>query len=156
MAKRKTKSVNKKVAFSHRDFLMYILVFALVGAFALWVSFAAPKPKSGSVTISLQLPPAVDRNGDGLPNWSDSVNFTVSTNADQTYVDLQCFQNGVLVAEGWHGFWPGALDYGWNFGLDSPVWKSGAADCTAYVKHYTGHGHNPYTTLASTTFHVNP
>ena len=46
MAKRKTSSVKRKATFSHRDFLMYILVFALVGAFALWVSLAAPLPSS--------------------------------------------------------------------------------------------------------------
>jgi hypothetical protein len=150
----KSKSIKQR-KFSLNHLVVTALVFGLVGGAIGWAAFAAPHKDSG-VTISLQLPPAVDRNSDGMPNWSDSVNFTVSTNVDQTYVNLQCSQNGVVVAEGWHGFWAGALDYGWNFGLDSPQWKSGAADCTAYVKHYTGHGHNPYTTLASTTFHVNP
>jgi hypothetical protein len=150
----KSKSIKQR-KFSLNHLVVTALVFGLVGGVIGWAAFAAPHKDSG-VTISLQLPPAVDRNSDGMPNWSDSVNFTVSTNVDQTYVNLQCSQNGVVVAEGWHGFWAGALDYGWNFGLDSPQWKSGAADCTAYVKHYTGHGHNPYTTLASTTFHVNP
>jgi hypothetical protein len=154
MAKKSSKSIKQR-KFSLNHLVVTALVFGLVGGVIGWAAFAAPHKDSG-VTISLQLPPAVDRNSDGMPNWSDSVNFTVSTNADQTYVNLQCSQNGVVVAEGWHGFWSGALDYGWNFGLDSPQWKSGAADCTAYVKHYTGHGKNPYITLASTTFHVNP
>ena len=152
----KSKSSLKQRKFSANHLLVTAVVFGLVGGVIGWAAFAAPhKPGTGSVTINLILPPTTDNNGDGLPNYGDKVNFNVSTNADQTYVDLQCFQNGVLVAEGWHGFWPGALDYGWSFGLSSPVWKSGAADCTAYVKHYTGHGSKPFTTLASTTFHVN-
>jgi hypothetical protein len=153
--KKRSKSSTKKTTFSTREFVLYILVFALVGAFTLWISLAAPHKTTG-VTISLISPPTTDNNGDGLPNWGDKVNFNVSTNVDQTYVNLQCFQNGVFVGEGWHGFWPGALDYGWSFGLGSPQWNSGAADCTAYVKHYTGHGKNPYIVQAATTFHVNP
>lgn len=153
MAKRKTKSVNKKVAFSHRDFLMYILVFALVGAFTLWISLAAPhKPGSGSSSVVLSLPPVVDNNGDGLPNWGDTVTFNVSTTATtQPYINLVCSGNGVGYSS-WKGVFPGSLDTNWNFVLSSGGWTGGAADCTATLGMYTKHG---FSKLTSTSFHVN-
>jgi hypothetical protein len=156
MAKKSSKSMGlgRKQAMSGWQLLTFALVVGAIGGVVSWAAFAAPHKDSG-VTISLQLPPAIDNNSDGLPNFGDAVNFTVSTNADQTYVDLQCSQNGQVVADGWRGFFPNALDYGRPFGLSSGPWQSGAADCTAYVKHYTGHGKNPYITLGSTTFHVN-
>ena len=66
------------------------------------------------------------------------------------YVDLQCFQNGVLVAEGWRGYFDGSLDTP-NFGLYGGGWMSGAADCTAYLATSTRRGMQR---LASTSFHV--
>lgn len=94
----------------------------------------------------------VDTNGDGLANWGDVVTFNVSTTAtSQPYVNLKCSQNGVLVANGWKGFFAGSLDSNWNFGLDSGAWTSGAADCTAYLDKATSKG---WSTLASLSFHV--
>jgi|SRR5690242_19832979 len=94
----------------------------------------------------------VDKNGDGLPNYGDTVMFNVSTTATtEPYVDLQCFQNGVMVAEGWRGYFAGSLDTP-NIVLNSPMWASGAADCTAYVDKSTSKGMQR---LASVSFHVN-
>lgn len=93
----------------------------------------------------------VDNNGNGLPNYGDTVMFNVSTTATtEPYVDLQCFQNGVLVAEGWRGYWSGALDTPY-FGLYSGTWSGGAADCTAYLDMSTSKGMQQ---LASVSFHV--
>lgn len=140
---------------------MYVLVFALVGAFTLWVSFAAPHNGGGgghktTGTITLKLPPDVDRNGDGLPNWGDYVSFNVSISATSNpFVNLLCYQNGAEVANGWQGYWDGALNWpNVSFGLSSPIWKSGAADCTAYIKYYVSA--KRVVTDASTSFHVNP
>jgi hypothetical protein len=85
---------------------------------------------------------------DTVANWGDQVTFNVSTTATtQPWVNLQCFQNGVLVAQGWNGFFVGSIT-GQNFGLYSPQWTSGAADCTAYLT-------TPqWSVLASTSFHV--
>ena len=101
----------------------------------------------GGGTITLVM--AKDANGDGLPNWGDWVTFNISTTAtDQPWVNLRCFQNGALVAQGWDGFFDGSLT-GRTFGLYSGVWKGGAADCTAYLE-------TPqWSVLASTSFHVN-
>jgi len=107
---------------------------------------------AGGATISLAQPPVYDANGNGMPNVGDAVKFTVSSTATtQPFVNLQCFQNGVLVANGWKGYFEGSLDRDWSFGLGSGAWQSGAAECTAWVKMYTKQG---WKQLASTSFHV--
>jgi hypothetical protein len=146
----------------------FSLVIALVVVLALApIAFAAKgggggggKPSGGGGsgggggggTISLATPLYKDVNGDGLPNFGDYVEFNVSTTATtQPYVNLQCFQNGVLVASGWRGYFSGSLDYPY-FGLYGGSWASGGADCTAYLdKGSTASG---WTQLASTSFHV--
>jgi hypothetical protein len=143
----------------------FLLVVALVLVLALApIAFAAKggggghKPggggSGGTGTISLASPLVYDANGNGLPNWGDTVSFNVSTTATtQPYVDLQCFQNGVLVAEGWRGYFDGSLDTR-DFGLSAPQWTSGAADCTAYLDMTNSKG--GMTRLGSTSFHVDP
>lgn len=106
----------------------------------------------GSSSISLATPLAYDANGDGVPNFGDAVKFDVtSTATTEPFVNLQCFQNGVLVANGWKGYFEGSLDSDWSFGLGSGAWRGGAAECTAWVNMYTTHG---WQRLASTSFHV--
>jgi hypothetical protein len=107
---------------------------------------------SGGGTISLSSPITNDKNGNGLPNWGDIVQFDIATTATSTpYVNLKCYQGGVLVAEGWRGYFEGSLDYR-TFGLYGGGWMSGAADCTAYLDAPTSRGGMKQ--LASTTFHV--
>lgn len=102
----------------------------------------------GTGTISLVTPPVVDNNGNGAANWGDVVRFNVSTTSTTSpYVNLYCYQNGVLVAGGSEGYFAGALDDG-NFGLYAPSWMSGAADCTANLVNGGG------SVLGSTSFHV--
>jgi hypothetical protein len=109
------------------------------------------KGTSGSSTITGPVM-VVDNNGDGLPNWGDTVTFNVSTTATTTpFVTLNCYQNGALVASGTKGFWDGSIDPNWNFGLSSPTWKSGAADCVASLEMQTKRG---WSQLASLSFHV--
>ena len=56
-------------------------------------------------------PLVYDANGNGLPNVGDVVTFNISTTAtDQPFVNLLCYQSGVLVAEGWEGYFEGALN----------------------------------------------
>jgi hypothetical protein len=98
----------------------------------------------GSITLAM----VTDGNGNGLPNYGDTVTFNVATTATaEPWVNLKCFQNGVLVAQGWNGFFDGSIT-GRNFGLYSGAWSGGAADCTAYVT-------TPqWSVLASTSFHA--
>ena len=103
-----------------------------------------------SATSSISL--VVLNSPDGLPHWGGEVTFNISTTAtDQPFVNLLCYQNGVLVAEGWKGYFAEARESSWVFVLASGAWKSGAADCTAWLDMGTRHG---WKQLASTSFHV--
>src|SRR5262249_26006239 len=98
---------------------------------------------SGSLTMVL-----VTKTADGLPHWGNTITFTLNTTITQPWVNLQCFQKGALVAQGWDGFFDGSLT-GRTFGLYSGQWTSGAAQCTAYLT-------TPqWAVVGSTSFHVN-
>ena len=109
-----------------------------------------PPGKPGSRSAgSIALAP-VDST-DGLTHYGQTVRFDVSTTAtDQPWVNLQCFQNGELVAEGWNGYFSDSIT-GRDFGLYSPKWTGGAAECTAWLVDYAG---GRWKQLASTSFHV--
>jgi hypothetical protein len=110
------------------------------------------KPSGGSGSSSISAPVMVtDLNGNGAPNWGDTVSFNVSTTAtSQPYVNLVCSGNGVGY-DSWKGVFPGSLDTNWNFVLSSGGWTSGAANCTATLGMYTKQGFKP---LISTSFPV--
>jgi len=93
-----------------------------------------------------------DVNGDGVVNFGDTVTFNESTTAtSQPYVNVLCYQNGTLVMNSWNGFFDQALNPTRNFGLYSPSWQSGAANCTAWLDMYTKRG---TAKLASVNFSV--
>jgi len=152
-SKPRSKNLKKATNFSRAQFSLYMLAFALVGVFTLWVSLAAPHGGSGN-NGSLSVKMVVDYNSDGLPNWNDQITFNVSTTAtDRPWVKLNCYQNGTWVSTSTAGFFP---EYAWapNFTLASGGWTSGAGDCTAilYMVGKNGKSQN----LASLNFHVNP
>jgi hypothetical protein len=135
------------------------LALALSAAAALVVTGAATAangaaPDKPSSSIS---PPIVVSSSSftalatGGPHYGDTVTFDVTTTATSyPFVNLTCYQNGGLVAQGSAGFFAGALGNG-TFGLYSPKWTGGAADCTAYLDMYS---HGKWKHLASTSFHV--
>ena len=93
-----------------------------------------------------------DVNGNGVANFGDTVTFNESTTAtSQPYVNVLCYQNGVLVMNSWNGFFDQALNPTRNFALYSPSWHSGAASCTAWLDMYTRRG---TAQLASVNFQV--
>lgn len=128
-------------------------IVALLVAFS-GVSMAAkggaggkpPHGGSGSGSSSIGL--VVENSADGLPHWGGMVTFNVSTTATtEPWVELVCSQNGAVVSQMWNGFFAGSLTTR-DFGLYSPQWVSGAADCTAYLT-------TPqWAVLAQTSFHV--
>jgi hypothetical protein len=124
-------------------------VLALSGtAFASNNGGGPNKSSSSSISLALPIGPAATTG----PNYGSSVTFVISTTETQSpYVNLRCYQNGALVAEGWAGYFDGALGSE-SFGLYSPQWTSGAADCTASLE-MNSNGH--WKELASTSFHVN-
>ena len=118
-------------------------IASLVGALVVSAPAVATSPKGGrSSSIALVQP---------SPHYGDAVTFTISTTVtDQPWVNLKCYQGGTLVAEGWDGFFAGALGDR-LFGLYSPAWTGGAADCTAWLVDYAN---GRWKQLASTSFHV--
>ena len=132
-------------------------LLALGAAMALCLTFspsalAAKHGGAGGTSATSTISLVVLNSPDGLPHWGGEVTFDVSTTAtDQPFVNLLCYQDGVLVAEGWNGYFAGALNSSYNFGLASGAWQGGAADCTAWLVMYTKHG---WSKLASTSFHV--
>jgi hypothetical protein len=131
--------------------LITLLIFGLIVGSTLAAKGGGggkpPKPGAGGTgTITMAM---VDP-ADPVANWGDWVTFTVSTTAtSEPWVNLKCWQNGTLVAEGWNGYFDRSLT-GRNFGLYSPSWSGGAAECTAYL---TTPQHS---VLGSTSFHVEP
>jgi hypothetical protein len=136
-----------------------VSLVALVLALALVPAALAAKGSHGgggggttSGSSSITGPVMVTDTGTPGLSFGDTVTFNVSTTATTTpFVNLLCYQNGVQVASGWKGFWDGSIDVNWNFGLSSPMWKSGAADCVAWLDMQTKQG---WKQLASTSFHV--
>ena len=117
-------------------------------------AFAAPRggggggkpPRGGSggtATVSVVLL----NSNDGVAHWNQRVTFNVTTSDPQPYVNLKCYQGGQLVSQATEGFFAGSLDDG-VFGLASPAWTGGDADCTADVKTNTG------AVIGTTGFHV--
>jgi hypothetical protein len=109
-------------------------------AFAAKSAQAGGGGKSGGGGGSLSLVMVNDVNGNGLPNYGDSVTFNVSTTAtSQPNVDVRCYQNGVLVYGATAGFYP-SYPWPWDqtFMLSSPSWTGGAASCAAVLSYSSG------------------
>ncbi len=107
-----------------------------------------PAPDASSTVAVKNVNPA-----DTVLNFGDVVTFDVSTTATDTpAVQLDCYQNGVLVmssAAGYYPSWPWSSD----LRLYSGLWTSGAADCTARLYKSSTNGLRTYT-LATQSFHV--
>ena len=94
----------------------------------------------------------IDNNGNGAPNWGDTISFNWSTSAtSEPTITLVCSQNGVDVYGATAGFYD---SYPWpwkrNMGLWSGLWTSGAAQCTAKLHPLGASG----TVLATQSFTV--
>jgi hypothetical protein len=108
---------------------------------------AASKPSS-----SLSL--VVVNSGTGAssvqPSYAGQVTFNVATTqTDQPYVNLRCYQGSAFVYDDWGYFGGGQQKY---FTLSSGYWTGGAASCTARLVAFDKQGRQQ--TLASMTFSV--
>ena len=135
------------------------LAASLVAALALaGVAVAANSRTSSSSTIAgpyvVAASPAgspVTASSTSAPQFGDAVTFTVSTTATTNpFVNLNCYQNGVLVMNSWAAYFTSGS--GQVFGLYSPSWQSGAADCQADLGMLASNG--KWKVLASTSFNV--
>jgi hypothetical protein len=121
---------------------------AVTGAAA--ATAAAPTKSTSSISppivVSSSSFTALATSG---PRYGDTITFAVDTTATSyPFVNLTCSQNGSEVAHGSAAFFGGAQG---TFGLYSPKWTGGAADCTANLDMYWN---GKWKHLASTSFHV--
>ena len=103
---------------------------------------------SGSLTLQMYN----DMNGNGAPNWGDTITFTVSTTATtEPHVSVTCSQNGTVVYSAATGYY---ASYPWPWTqvmeLGSTAWSGGAASCVA--KLYSLNNSGGTTSLASMSF----
>jgi hypothetical protein len=108
------------------------------------------KPSGGGGTVTGPVMVS-DANGNGLPNWGDTITFKVSTSASWPSVQLDCYQSGAPVYVATTGYY---ATYMWSnsYTLDNWQWTSGAANCTATL--YTTNKNGSSTTLATLSFPV--
>jgi hypothetical protein len=104
---------------------------------------------SGGGTIAWVM--VTDNNGNGTPNWGDTITFKFQQTATtEPHVDLQCKQGGAVVYGATTGFYPG---YPWpwtqNMTLASQAWSGGSASCVARLQAYDG---SSVITLATQSF----
>jgi hypothetical protein len=88
--------------------------------------------------------------------YGNTVTFTQhTTQTDQPFVHLQCYQGGTLVLESWQGFFATALgSQQFNLG-PSPAWTGGAGNCTATLENWDSYSKNgKIVALAATSFPV--
>jgi len=128
--------------------VVLVLSLALVPA-----ALAGKGSRSGSSSGSTLTGPfmVTDNNGDGLPNWDDTVTFHVSTSASVPSVELDCYQNGAIVYQGSTGYY---ATYMWpnNYVLKSFNWSGGSADFTVILSSTNKRGAR--TDLATLSFSV--
>lgn len=137
----------RKTAFA----LSLVLVLAFAGA-----AFAGKSSGSSSITGPYLVAASptgslLSATSSSTPHFGDTVTFNVSTTeTSNPFVNLNCYQNGIMVMNSWSAFFPGGVDQ--NFGLYSPSWQGGAADCTADLGMLANNG--KWKVLASRSFHV--
>jgi hypothetical protein len=107
----------------------------------------------GGGTIALVM--VRDMNGNGTPDYGDTVTFAVSTTATtMPYVTLNCYQGGTLVYQASNGIFAISLNQLFNLG-GTDAWQGGAASCTATLQNWDSYGkHHSVANLASMSFSV--
>jgi len=129
--------------------ILALIVVGLVSGAAL-ASGGPNKTSTSTISMVVVGTAGVTAAATVQATYGDTVTFDVSTAAASPYVNLLCYQNGTLVAQGWAGYFDGALGDR-TFRLYSPQWTSGSADCTANLDVKSN---NRWKVLATTSFHV--
>jgi hypothetical protein len=110
---------------------------------------------SGGTGGTIALVMVKDVNGNGTPDYGDTVTFAVSTTATtMPYVTLNCYQGGTLVYQASNGIFAISLNQLFNLG-GTDAWQGGAASCTATLQNWDSYGkHHSVANLASMSFSV--
>jgi len=83
------------------------------------------KPGAADPTPDLAYRMVID-DGNGVPNYGETIAIDVLTAQTWNQIDVTCYQNGVAVFGSAR-----TVDYQYPIRLQSAVWTGGAADCTA-------------------------
>jgi hypothetical protein len=131
--------------------LVALMIVGLMAGTAFASNGGGPIKSSSSISLVVLGASSGTTSATSDPQYGGQVTFDISTTATAyPFVNLKCYQNGTLVAEGWAGFFDGALG-NQAFGLYSPQWTGGAADCTANLDMKSN---AKWKVLATTSFHV--
>jgi len=105
-------------------------------------------------TISLVM--VNDLNGNGTPNYGDTVTFAVSTSSTtQPYVTVKCYQGSTLVYQQSAGIFAISLNQNFVLGQTTAWQGGGAATCTGTLQNWSSYSkHGSVTNLASMNFNV--
>ena len=161
---RSAREIARRIAVDRKSVAVFaVTALAVLALVALPVAFGGPggngKGKGGGNgggganggSLTLKMAEGGDMNGNGAPNYKDTVTFDVSTTAEKPYVNVRCYQGTAFVYDSWAGFYAGAW-FGQNFTLSSSYWTPGAADCTARLVTWSNNGREQ--TLATMGFPV--
>ncbi len=161
-AKKSSRNTNVKqqVSFSSKQVGLFVALFVALGIVVVLQSLAAPASKGGRTVLGTATigQPIIVRETDkiGVVSYGDAIRFNVTyNNVDYPFVHLQCYDptTGALLSQSTEGYYPSALDDG-IFGLSSPVWTTGAANCTAKVEQGDANTRKTNPVLATVNFHV--
>lgn len=138
--------------------VLTVVVLALSLAFvpaALAGKGGKPGGGGGGSGGTIALVMVQDANGNGSPDYGDTVTFAVSTSATtQPFVTVNCYQAGQLVYQASNGIFAISLNQLFVLG-GTTAWQGGAASCTAYLQNWDSYAkHHTVTNLASMTFSV--
>lgn len=109
---------------------------------------------STSTSSSMTLVMVTDKNGNGAPNWNDTITWQVSTTATSTPgVRVKCYQGTTQVYSAQAGYYTGYLwpDYQ-LMTLASGAWLGGGASCIAELYYFDARAN--ITVATSTSFSV--
>ena len=130
--------------------LIALLIVGLMAGTALAAPKGGGKPSAGG-GMTLQV--VADTNGNGAPNRTEQIHFTLSTSNTRPVVSVSCTQGGSLVyADSRPYYWPNIWDDDGIFILSSQSWSSGGADCRAEIQGTNSHGR--IVSLGSMTFYA--
>lgn len=108
--------------------LLFVLIIAVVGVAIVFAASAARKP-SATGTISYFM--VTDKNGDGMPNWGDTIDYRVTASSTVGIWEVtKCYRDGVMIGST-------LLQYpssDTKVTLWSAGWQSGGANCEAHLQ----------------------
>jgi hypothetical protein len=115
--------------------LITVLTFGLVAGSAFAAKGGGNKPSGGSSTATLNLVLVRDANGDGAPNYGDTISFTSNTTASRAEVGFRCYQGSNFVFDGYVSLFDSWLNT--ELVLTSTQWDTARdANCAARLFTY--------------------